>query len=126
MAGFEKSFAMAVPEQMPTVIASRNLAHEIFALHDDRELIGFMMASERLMSDEHGEKTREAVRLIVAGGFQMAAKGLRAHVYAKNGLSLRAHGTDRVTVLFPRFFHVFAGGRFCRREVKLQFRQKLF
>src|ERR1041385_4687216 len=113
MAGFEEFLAMAVPEQMSTVIASRNLTHEIFTLHDDRELIGFMMAAERLMSDEHGEKTREAVGLVVAGGFQMPAKGLRAHVYAKNGLSLRAHWTGGIAVRLPRFFHIFAGGRFC-------------
>src|ERR1041384_5826777 len=113
MAGLEEFLAMAVPEQMSTVIASRNLTHEIFTLHDDRELIGFLMAAERLRSEEHGEKTREAVGLVVAGGFQMPAKGLRAHVYAKNGLSLRAHWTCGIAVPVPTLLRVFAGGRFC-------------
>ena len=127
VAGLEKFLSIARFEEILPLISPRDLAHEVFALQDDRKLIGFMVAAERLVADGNGEKTGEAVGLIVAGGFQIAPQRLRAHVDAKDRLGL---GPDADFVVCavgaPGHRRISAGGNDgCAAELKPEFLKQL-
>jgi hypothetical protein len=85
----EKFFPLSSSEQEVAVIGPGNFAHEVFALQDHRELAGFVMAAEGLMTDRDCEKTGEAVGLVVSGRLQVAPEWFRAHIDTENCLGLR-------------------------------------
>ena len=79
---------MAVAKDKLPLIGAGNFPNHIFALEDYRELIGLMMAAERLVADGHGEKAGETESLVVARGFQVAPQRFRAHIDTKHRLGL--------------------------------------
>ncbi len=91
MSRLEQFLTVAMAKKFLPVIGPGNLTHAILAFHDDRKLIGFVLAAERLMTNRECKKAGESEGLVIAGGFQMAAEGFRAHVDAEDRLGLRAN-----------------------------------
>ena len=82
-------------------IAAGDLPHLVFRAHDDGELLGLVFFAPGPIPDEDREETGKPIGVVRAGGFQVAAERLGAHIDAKDRLGMGPHrrmvlGGDRL------------------------------
>src|SRR5215213_6328657 len=79
-----------VLQDLAIQITPGNLPYLVLGAHDYRELFGLMFLSPGPIANKGRKEPCEAVRVVGAGRFKMAAKRFRSHVNAVDRLRVRA------------------------------------